>query len=94
MSLGFKKNFLEYDTLLKQIFPDWKVILSKQEIISFLAKTLNKSNSDAEAIFNNLSDKNTGLISPHESGWRDKEWLDKYRYFGETTIETRLSQYN
>ncbi|MEP7230793.1 MAG: hypothetical protein ABI691_11105 [Ginsengibacter sp.] len=87
MYLSFRKNFLEYDTLLKQILPDYKVVLSKQEIISFLEKELNKSNSDAEAIFNNLSDKNTGLLSPHERGW-----LDKYRYFGETTIEIRLKQ--
>ena len=86
--LALRKNFLEYDTLLKQILPNYKIILSKQEIISFLQKALNKSANDTEHIFNILSDEKTGLL--HQQ--YDKGWRENYQYFGESTIETKLKR--
>lgn len=86
--LGLRKNFLEYDLILKKLFPDYKVILPKADIIAFLEKELNKTNSQSELIFNSLTDNNTGLLSQEY----DKGWQEKYRYFGETAIETKMKQ--
>jgi hypothetical protein len=88
MYLGLRKNFLEYDIILKKIFSDYKTILPKAEIIASLEKELNKSNSESELIFSTLTDKTTGILSQEY----DKGWQEKYRYFGETAIETKMQQ--
>jgi hypothetical protein len=88
-SLGLKKLYLEYDEILREIMSKNDIILSKKEIMAFLAKRLNKSDNETEILFKNLADRDTGILTQE---WDKNGWLEQYRYFGDNILKIKLEQ--